>query len=717
MHRPEEGSLNMSQPTSLSDEGSIVSIRRLSDSELSTRKRATIDPQHAPSTCSEDSTSNEGSFISSSVEDEDDEDDDDDDDDDDDSDPGQLEQPPRLPEEPVDTEFDNEKLFTKEEFQTVFSRSYKRWKAALTAAKSMRPGQFPDHVYDLKALLFRIPAIPDEIPNSMKTLEGYSTWKSSDITCPLETITEAPHRFAFRYRKPLRFAVSTSADFQVWDGTPNNGIALLVLAWAYILNANLLERQGLEIQSVPFQSEGSTPTSPHTSITTLDLSYADQRELAWWRAITKPDATFQAVDEQFYPRWSVCIEDIGRIRVVGKWDGVEMGDDDLSLPSSQEAAVYLARLCAAYNLGNQCSAALAAVLCFPLHTIVKPPKPRFTSNATNYLNPSEIRDPPPDFKHLSYYLTLGMSRFTLATTLDSSFWEPDVPCTLAGASMRPIRLIITPEIQCEQHELLVKIISFSRAAPLWLGTMICGHYPWMSATLDNSLWNYLDARDTAAWTGIPNSFMDLQRPGPYLRGGMVTRADVWRLRHDCHGSYDGYVEDYSDRPINGWEPFGSMAMEDVELEIRDHLLCSHQWSYSHWTWRHNSHTDAGFVPDGRPSFSTHSLLDPRLNLSITEPLHDDDDGKEPRLTAADAKAIRLISRFTTESTFRWCYNQVERGLTGTVVPPRHFGDSPISSESRASSVESEWIKDWLERIPSETPSQTDSILCMKLTAA
>jgi len=661
------------------------------------------DPQRATSTySSENDTSTEGSIISSS------------DDDDDDSDSGQSQPPPRPPEEPVDTEFDNEKLYTKEEFQAVFSRSYARWKAALRAAKSMRPGQFPDHAYDLKALLFRVPAIPDEIPNNVMELEGYSTWKSSDATCPLETITEEHQDLSLRCVEPLRFAVSTSGNFQIWDGTPNNGIALLILAWAYVLNANVLERQGLQIQAVPFQSEHATPASPHTSITTVDLSYADQRELAWWRAIMKSDTTYQAVGEEIYPPWSVCVEDIGRIRIVSKWDSTEIDDDHISLPSSREAAVYLARLSAAYNLGNQCSAALAAVLCFPLHTdfrpqfhIVKPPKPHFTSNDAHYLNPSEIRDPPPDFKDLSYYLTLGTSSFTIATTLDSSFWEPDVPCTLAGASMRPIRLIITPEIQFNQHELLVKILSFTRAAPLWLGTMICGSYNWISATLDNSMWNSLRALDSAAWTGIPNSFMDLQRPGPYLRDGKVSRADVWRLRHDCHGSYDENVEDYSDEPISGWEPFGSMAVEDVDIEIRDHLLCSHQWTYSHWTWCHNSQTDAGFAPDGRPSFSIHHL----------EPRNDDDNGEELRLTAADVKAIRRISRLTTESTFSWCYNQVERGMTGTVVPPRHFADSPISFESEASLVDSECIKDWLERIHSETPPRPDSIPCMKPTVA
>jgi len=52
---------------------------------------------------------------------------------------------------------------------------------------------------------------------------------------------------SLRSKHPVRCILSTSSSFSVWNGTPNNGIPILVLAWAYILNASLAERQGLRM--------------------------------------------------------------------------------------------------------------------------------------------------------------------------------------------------------------------------------------------------------------------------------------------------------------------------------------------------------------------------------------------------------------------------------------------------------------------------------------
>lgn len=74
-------------------------------------------------------------------------------------------------------------------------------------------------------------------------------------------------------------------------------------------------------------------------------------------------------------------------------------------------SVYLQRFCTAFNLGTQCSATRAAIICSKLHKgkiIVL--KPHFPSLAL-ICTPASIPDYglPWEFPHLSYYMTMALS--------------------------------------------------------------------------------------------------------------------------------------------------------------------------------------------------------------------------------------------------------------------------------------------------------------------
>src|SRR5437762_11562205 len=92
--------------------------------------------------------------------------------------------------------------------------------------------------------------------------------------------------------------------------------------------------------------------------------------------------------------------------------------------------------------------------------------------------------------------------------------------------------------------------------------------------------------------------MALQSAGPYMRDGVISRSEVWRLRYDLRDLYDKYENDFTLEPLCPWTPFGAMRFEDTEIELHDHLRCSHLWNYSHWTWLHSAATDTGFFPTG-----------------------------------------------------------------------------------------------------------------------
>lgn len=128
-----------------------------------------------------------------------------------------------------------------------------------------------------------------------------------------------------------------------------------------------------------------------------------------------------------------------------------------------------------------------------------------------------------------------------------------------------------------------------------------------------------------------------------------------------------------------------MRLEDVEIELHSHLYCSHQWTYKHWTWLHSSATDTGFSPVGGPLYP--AVETP--TYEVTQLAQRAAQYRGP----ADARAIRRVSRMSTDLTFRWCWNQVEKGFTGYVVPACHYGEVP--SRSKDSLVDSERILEWI----------------------
>jgi len=79
--------------------------------------------------------------------------------------------------------------------------------------------------------------------------------------------------------------------------------------------------------------------------------------------------------------------------------------------------------------------------------------------------------------------------------------------------------------------------------------------------------------------------MDLSGAGPYLQeDNTVSRADVWRLRHDC-SELEPEGRPFNCTPLVGWPPFGTMHPEDLELEVGKHIGCKrHMWQYDQLTW-------------------------------------------------------------------------------------------------------------------------------------
>jgi hypothetical protein len=201
----------------------------------------------------------------------------------------------------------------------------------------------------------------------------------------------------------------------------------------------------------------------------------------------------------------------------------------------------------------------------------------------------------------------------------------------------------------------------------------------------------LPSIDAAAWTGIPQSFLDDYYMDP-CHDGTISRADVWRLRHDCHSEYEESAFLFT--PPHGWSPFGRMKAEDVELEIRDHIHCSHHWEYAYWTWQPGSSTDTGFCKrDGTencPVRTTELDIDRRDYGNLIN---------------------YQVSKLATMSMFRWCSTQVERGFGGTIVERfrGHDNSGALSDKGIPDDFDYAGIENWLSTVADQSvESKTNS---------
>ena len=418
------------------------------------------------------------------------------------------------------------------------------------------------------------------------------------------------------------------------------------------------------------------PTKRYPGPRTLQLDYASPRELAWWQAIVADGVGWSIAGAQVAP-WAISVEDMD-VQIGGEIDGRQQP------PTTREAACYLARFCSAFGLGSQSSAALAAALSIPLHASTAPlksvtielPEPSLTARVAT----PEEEIYPSDFELISYYMTLSLCPWALGSSLWSIFWEPDVPCNLAGAWIGPIATTLEPIIRQNDLELLAKVLSFTSIAPLWLGLALCGRRALIKSILPSltELRHYPYTRpdiDTAAWTGVQQSFMDSHCTELRL-DDTVPRADVWRLRHDCYAEYsdDGFL--YT--PPYGWAPFGTMRDSDVELEIRGHLGCCHQWAYSYWTWLPSRMTDTGY------SGHTQHYLPP---FEVRNQNH--------RSETHEVKILYNVSETATKAMFWWCCGQVEMGFSA-LVPRQSRPDEVLGSAESGGHIGVEDIYEWLE---------------------
>lgn len=551
---------------------------------------------------------------------------------------------------------------TADECRFVRGFSKELWEGLAAAARS---SSFGRNTIDLGSLVKHGPKMPDDMEDTTE-LTGFATWaitrEPKSLIPPFRVQPHYPRdgltrRWSLKKPQPTLCEISERGSFQVSD-SKSNGLAFMFLAWSYILCVFLLEEQ----RSSVVYDDAAAPSddeTPESNEFTVDLGDASDEECRWWSALLSPGQGWKAT--RFgHPVWAVSFTGNVKFNVISQPSASQPSEpseeiNEIKPPTSKEAIAFLSRFASLYNLESQAALGLAMALTVPLHknmsSTVHLPKPFLAKS--NTISPTSVIDK--EFRQLSYYMVLSSNPAFVASALWSVFWEPEVDCNLVTPWFDPIIDVLQPLIETEDLETVGHILALRRpsVAPLWYGLLACGTTETVLAIVP-----YLKTLNTrvptkiipeiAVWTDSPQSFMDLPGDGPYMEGNQISRADAWRLRHECCDSWkDGAHFRYL--PTTPFRPFGFVNDDELEAVVHKHIEeCSrHQWTYKGFTW---------ILKTG-----VTLLHEPRILTTSWADFEDDSVIKQPRRQSIDPKyePEHAASQRAVGDIFRWAATEME----------------------------------------------------------
>ncbi|OJJ95259.1 hypothetical protein ASPACDRAFT_48003 [Aspergillus aculeatus ATCC 16872] len=298
--------------------------------------------------------------------------------------------------------------------------------------------------------------------------------------------------------------LSDSAPLTQWPGMhgapgqdEGNYLAVLFLAWAYILSARWAEiMEGVSGCTVPSspadenQSDGQ-PGDHYTAA--IELGYeTDADETNWRRSILSgtSDSSPRTAEYNHRPSlspWSVSLGQPSRIAVTDHQLPIPKHNNPP--PSSHTALEYLTRFSTHHRFHAQTSAALAAALAAALYipflqgkgksiTLPIPHQALLLSpllTAHPHTNATQCKSQPiASHALLPYYMTLSTNPWGIRSLLHSRFSDADIECNLVSAWLHPAFAVMHPPIHANDLPALLSVLAHRapRLGGLWLGAFI-----------------------------------------------------------------------------------------------------------------------------------------------------------------------------------------------------------------------------------------------------
>lgn len=492
-------------------------------------------------------------------------------------------------------------------FKAMYERGYCTWSSLYEMTIEDTKIHLPwwDCLFQLGNMFPNHPSFPENLAvdasfSNTVLATGISTWRTAQGPCDLPSFNQE-FFIPVASNCPTILAISDLQQsefvFSRCFSEDNNHITLLILAWTYILSARWAEiipgASGPEYSNyeaewddkkIPFEraSTGSTPAL-------IDLGDIDDDAARWWAAILALEGGWNTSIRSdkghiLYSPWYTKL--ISEQRFI-----LSRGTKSRPLPAQHCAASfatalrYLCSYCEFHKVAEQSHAALAATLLLPVASFdnrrVRLPTPRVRRKARN--NEETACKTPvwsENLSQLDRLLTLSCNAVGTKALLNSVFFEPGVACNICGAWLQGTFAFLDSDIVQDQHALLRVLMKRDPSVGfLWLGAFITGAQTRALQEARQGWWK-IDLQ-AAAWTGTLMSF--IQEPVSALPFGAeeISRADECRLMYLSHDQC------YTVPPLFPFGPFGSTALTDTNIDVRQHARCEtrHGLEYEGLAWR------------------------------------------------------------------------------------------------------------------------------------
>ncbi|RMJ16003.1 hypothetical protein CDV36_004318 [Fusarium kuroshium] len=464
--------------------------------------------------------------------------------------------------------------------RAMFERGYRTWSrlCELAAQDSTLPMSclsrlettFPNHPYFPENLHV-------ETFSNAAVTRGKTTWTVGDEHLPSfrdEVLFEVAWKEKTRVLLTSDPRRSTTVLPDIF-GTDNNHIPILMLAWAYVLSARWAELIPGACISQTNQDTSNGSGLPETGkpVVAVNLGQVEESAMVWWKSILTEgngwDANICSSKGVLYSPWAVKLASEERFVITGN-QTTSSSALKHATASSAMALRYLSDYCDFHNIHDQSRAALTAALSIPL---VKYDNRRIELAIPKLPGKSERKRKKPTISPLAIeshcqldrLLTLSCNPRGLMGLLDSIFFEPDVEANIYALQ--------------DPHQILRTLMQRDpELGFLWLGAFLTGAHT-RSLREARGAWWPVDL-SSAAWTGTFASFIQAPVLLDTVNRGKISRADECRLLYLSHGI------DYTTPPLFPFPPFGYTAIEDTNLDVREHALCGmhHGLEYLCFTW-------------------------------------------------------------------------------------------------------------------------------------
>jgi len=499
---------------------------------------------------------------------------------------------------------------TSAEVDESYSSARRYWNREADAALHELKSGLNLERFELRNMLGRIPPIPARTSYGlMESFPLESKWHitgSKNCEASGKPIQIPPVQLRLLIRAPTKVTLRGNS-FRAWTEFEGNDqpnlLAILVLAWSYILSARLMELQGRSGSQMVY-TRTTAPLYQGDEIVSsfpVDVGDVDSRTVRWFTAVLAPGRGFRValLQENTYSHhapWEISLV------APGSPFSIQCGEDRRNLEmsgqtplNSHEALQSLIGLCNRHGVSHhQLHAALATALLLPTHNYLNLdstlPCPR-TRNSGFLSVKLCSEDLDQLFNDLPYYITLSCGGDVINSSLCGVFWNPLVSSNLVSPWLQPLwDLNEMSGIQdaSGQYAEVIALICARRApniAFLSIGAAISGL---TSKILGQVSTGQPPLEPHAyAWTGVPQSFMDIAGEGRYYEmcssKAYIRRSDCWRLR-----KLPPVVDDdlhYGIGPFTPWEPPGYALLKNCPLRVQVHKDCDrHTIAYKGSTW-------------------------------------------------------------------------------------------------------------------------------------